>query len=238
MNDEKDLSIGGLKEMAVYDEGAQEQALNVYNRTIGLMLLFGFAVNALLTHFLGWQIYDLMSGEAGASLPVIFLIGYLVLCFAGNAVMRGARSDAVCFLGYCMIVVPVGVLLSSVVCTYDRELVSCAMLLTGLVTACMMGLSMWKPEWFLSIGRTLGISLGVTILVEFVASFFFHYGSNIVDWAVVAIMSLYVGYDWARANTVQPTVRNAIIVSASLYLDIVNIFLRLLRILGKTKKRR
>ena len=46
----------------------------------------------------------------------------------------------------------------------------------------------------------------------------------------------YIGYDWARANTCARTVNNAIDLSASLCLDIVNLFLRILQIMNRNRK--
>ena len=48
-------------------------------------------------------------------------------------------------------------------------------------------------------------------------------------------MALYIGYDWVRANSVQRTTTNAIAAASALYLDIINIFLRLLRILARSR---
>ena len=56
------------------------------------------------------------------------------------------------------------------------------------------------------------------------------------EWLGTAIFSLFIGYDWSRANTCARTVNNAIDLSASLYMDIVNLFLRILQIMSKNRK--
>ncbi len=43
----------------------------------------------------------------------------------------------------------------------------------------------------------------------------------------------YIGVDWGRANQIERTVDNAIDSAAALYLDIINLFLRILRIMSK-----
>ena len=48
-------------------------------------------------------------------------------------------------------------------------------------------------------------------------------------------MALYIGVDWVRANSVQRTTTNAIAAASALYLDIINIFLRVLRILARSR---
>ena len=56
-----------------------------------------------------------------------------------------------------------------------------------------------------------------------------------LDYLFVAIFSLYLGFDWARANAYPPTVRNAILSATQIYLDIVNIFVRLLSIFSRRR---
>ena len=65
---------------------------------------------------------------------------------------------------------------------------------------------------------------------------FGRHGGMVYEWIGTAIFSLFIGYDWARANTCAKTVKNAIDLSASLYLDIVNLFLRLLRMMSRNRK--
>jgi FtsH-binding integral membrane protein len=56
---------------------------------------------------------------------------------------------------------------------------------------------------------------------------------SLLDGLFVLIFSGYIGYDWARANQLPKTLDNAIDASAALYLDIVNLFLRILRLLSR-----
>ena len=54
-----------------------------------------------------------------------------------------------------------------------------------------------------------------------------------MDWIVAAIFCGYIGVDWGRANRIERTLDNAVDSAASLYLDIINLFLRVLRILSR-----
>ncbi len=54
-----------------------------------------------------------------------------------------------------------------------------------------------------------------------------------IDWVVVLIFCGYIGYDWGRANQIPKTLDNAVDSAAALYMDIINLFLRILRILGR-----
>ena len=79
------------------------------------------------------------------------------------------------------------------------------------------------------------MALIVVIVVEMIEIFIFKVHHGILDWAVVAIFCGYIGYDWGRANSIPKTVDNAIDSAASLYMDIINLFLRILRIMGRRR---
>ena len=93
------------------------------------------------------------------------------------------------------------------------------------------------PDFFLSLGRVLFFSLLFMIVGSLVSLLLFgRHGGMVYEWIGTAIFSLFIGYDWARANTCTKTVNNAIDLAAALYLDIVNLFLRLLQMMSRNKK--
>ena len=51
----------------------------------------------------------------------------------------------------------------------------------------------------------------------------------------IFIFSLYVGYDWARGQQYPSTASYACFTALQLYMDIINIFIRILRLLGKRR---
>jgi FtsH-binding integral membrane protein len=58
---------------------------------------------------------------------------------------------------------------------------------------------------------------------------------GIIDYIAAGIFSLYIGYDMYRASVIERNIDNAVDVALSLYLDIINLFLEILKILGKNK---
>ena len=58
---------------------------------------------------------------------------------------------------------------------------------------------------------------------------------TVFDWIGVALFSAYVVYDLNRAMRVERTHDNAIDCAVAIYLDFLNLFLRLLRLLGTRK---
>ncbi|MBO7709254.1 MAG: US12 family protein, partial [Lachnospiraceae bacterium] len=87
--------------------------------------------------------------------------------------------------------------------------------------------------FFLSIGRVLIFALIGSIVIELIGGLLLHLPLGIMDYVVVVIFAGYIGYDWARAQAYPKTLDNAIDSAADIYVDIINIFIRILSIIGK-----
>ncbi|QDZ89122.1 Bax inhibitor-1 family protein [Shewanella decolorationis] len=216
-------------ENSVFDRRTTNDTLigaGLYNLVIGLTLLWGFAVNYIMVSHI--------DPEAIASVnPWIFFIGYFASCFFGIYLFQTSSNPLVSFIGYNFVVVPFGLIINMVVSQYDPELVTEAIRITGLVTIAMMCLGTMFPAFFQKIAGVLTIALLLVIVVELIEIFIFKTHHGILDWIVVLIFCGYIGYDWGRANQIPKTVDNAVDSAAALYMDIINLFLRILRILGR-----
>ena len=60
--------------------------------------------------------------------------------------------------------------------------------------------------------------------------------TTIIVYIVVLIFCGYIEYDWAKANTQRKTIDNAIDSATELYIDIINLFIRILRILARAQR--
>lgn len=200
----------------------------LYNFTLGTVLAWGFLVNYLMVSSIDpvW----LMSTVS----PIAMIIGYFVSCFAGIMIYQKSDNPWISFIGYNMIVVPIGVLLVPFLYRFDPNVIHRAVAATGAVTVGMMMLSSAAPKFFLSIGRTLFIALILAIITQLVMYLMGSYKPGLFDGIFVVIFSGYIGYDWARANAIPKTFDNAVDSAASLYLDIINLFIRLVSILGRS----
>ncbi|MFT7559474.1 MAG: FtsH-binding integral membrane protein [Flavobacteriales bacterium] len=197
-----------------------------YNLAIGLTLCWGFTINCLMV--------TQIDPQAIASInPWIFFIGYFASCFFDTYLFNSSSKPFVSFIGYNFVVVPFGLIINLVVSQYDAALVSEAVRITGLVTIGMMCLGSIFPQFFKKISGALGIALLLVIVVELIEIFVFGIHHGIIDWIVVLIFCGYIGYDWGRANQIPKTLDNAVDSAAALYMDIINLFLRILRILGR-----
>lgn len=216
-------------ENSVFDRRTTDDTIigaGLYNLVIGLTLLWGFAVNYMMVSHI--------DPEAIASVnPWIFFIGYFASCFFGIYLFQSSSNPLVSFIGYNFVVVPFGLIINTVVSQYDPELVTEAIRITGLVTIAMMCLGTLFPAFFQKIAGVLTMALLLVIVVELIEIFIFNTHHGILDWIVVVIFCGYIGYDWGRANQIPKTVDNAVDSAAALYMDIINLFLRILRILGR-----
>ena len=198
----------------------------VYNAVIGGVLLWGFGINYLTV--------TMIPAEAIASIPYwILMVGYFVSVIAGTIIFQKSDNPAISFVGYNLIVVPIGIILTPLLNTIDPTIIMDALITTGGFTGLMMFLGMTYPKFFLSIGRVLAFSLIGIIVLELGLMFTIGYQPEIIDWIVACLFCMYIGYDWARANKIPKTMDNAVDSAASLYLDIINLFLRIVRILSR-----
>lgn len=199
-----------------------------YNMIIGATLLYGFVINMIMVSCLG--------DFAMTMNPIAFIIAYFVMAISGGIMVRKSDNPVISFIGYNLIVIPLGLCLTIIINAYlsagYESTIMTAFLLTTVVTLVMMGLGAMFPTFFLSIGRTLAVSLLITIIAELIL-FFVGIQLGIIDYVVVLIFCGYVGYDWAKANVQAKTVDNAIDSACELYIDIVNLFIRILRILAR-----
>ena len=208
------------------DFSGQQISPGIYNFVIGLCLTWGFALN--------WLMVEMIPRESLISInPWLFYGGYIASCFIGIYLSRSSDNPVVSFIGYNFIVVPLGLIINIAVGGVSPEVVSQAVQTTGAVTFLMMVLGTLFPAFFSRIQGALFIALIVTIIVEMIQVFVFHMHSGIIDWIVAAIFCGYIGLDWGRANQIPKTIDNAVDSSVALYVDIVNLFLRILRILNR-----
>ena len=102
-----------------------------------------------------------------------------------------------------------------------------------MVTFVMMLLGSMYPAFFNKIAGGLTTALLCVIVVELIEIFIFNTHNGIFDWIVAIIFCGHIGCDWARANAIPKTYNNAVDSAAALYISIINLFLRILRILGR-----
>ncbi|MEE2856212.1 MAG: Bax inhibitor-1 family protein [Planctomycetota bacterium] len=200
-----------------------------YNFILGAVLCWGFALNWLIVRTVDprWVV---------AAMPYwLFLLLYFASCFAGIWLFKKSINPVVSFIGYNFVVVPFGFVVNLVVALYDEELVVAAIQVTGSVVVVMMVLGTLVPKFFQKVRNALSLALGLFICIELFLMFTGRAHPGWIDWGVALIFCGYIGYDWGRANQIPKTMDNAVDSAAALYMDIINLFLRILRIMGRSR---
>jgi len=88
------------------------------------------------------------------------------------------------------------------------------------------------PNLFRSMGGTLFYCLLGLVLVRILAIFIPGLNLTIIDYFSAGLFSLYIGYDMFRASEASRTFGSSLKIAVSLYLDILNLFMSILSILG------
>lgn len=230
MEQTNSLSVFSARKEERLNSGVGDQiSARRYNAVMLLTLLWGFLVNTVMVYYFAIPIMRLVSGIS----PIWIFVGYFALAIAGIAISAKSTNPWISFLGYNLLVLPIGVILCLILPGIPVAIVTKALLLTGIVTATMTLLGLVAPNIFLGMGRTLFIALIVGILAELVATFLFHYTGTAFDWIFVVLFSAYIGYDVAKSQIYPKTVDNAVDCALDIYLDIINIFIRLLALLSR-----
>ena len=126
---------------------------------------------------------------------------------------------------------------------YTAASVAKVVFVTVLLTAVLTVIGACIPESLSSFGGWLFAALTFVLLAQFgiplmgwlIPGFPLDGALTLLDWIAAAVFSIYIVYDVNQALRVPATVDNAIDCALALYLDIINLFIRLLQIMGESK---
>lgn len=193
-----------------------------YNFLIGGFLIYGFLINIV-------ECFVLSAIHLPRLPAFLGLLVYILCALIGAFFVREKAGTLSVFIGYHFFVVPVGV--SVWLATSGRymgDILEAAGLTTAITFMMLLASSLF-PRFFAGLGRFLLVSLISFVICELVSVFVFGYFSNIFNLIAVFLFSLYIGYDWYMGTVRRKCVANALRTALELYLDIINIFLALLR---------
>ncbi len=222
-------TFNNRKQARIESGEADRMSSRTFNLALTGLLVYGLVVNALMVYYLSEPLANFMIG-AGTFTFLLVLVAPMII---GVIMAAKSSNPLVSFIGYNLVVLPIGLLLSLVIPNLPAVIVTKAMLLTAMVAATMMLLAAVWPSFFLGLGRTLVIGLVIGIIAELVATFLLGYRGELFDWIFVVLFSGYLGYDIAKSQAYPKTLDNAVDSALDIYLDIINLFIRLLSILGR-----
>lgn len=198
--------------------------------TVSFLVMWGMYQFATSASFLG------MVAGLGSVGAIGVFIGSLVLTIGGIILMsvgKSKQSVPLSLVGFVLFTLTFGAVLGIGLLAYDIGTISYAFAITACVSAIFLIAGVTFPEFFARIGGVLSIGLIAVILVELVATVFFHADQTIFDYIVVILFCGFLGYDSLQMSLDEPTVPNAIWYASDIFLDVANILIRILSILDR-----
>ena len=159
--------------------------------------------------------------------------GALIFSLIDNPMISG--------FGVALMSISAGLMIGPVVATFQVAVVLQAILITGGIVVTMSVIGIMFPDVFIGFGPYLLAGLTLLIFASFAQIIFIALGFEaavnmpILAWVGIGIFTLYVAYDWSRALSLPLTVDNAIDAAGAITLDAINLFLRILQLLGSSK---
>lgn len=215
-------------------EPGQTIARPIYNMIMGGVVVYGLIINLILCNI------PAINNLAYGSNSIIFLIAYFALCFSGSAIARRSNNAILSFVGYNMVCCPMGVVVAALVEAYggvDGEIVTQAFFITSLVVGVMVAAACLLPSLFEKLGGLL-LTILISVVVAEVVLIFCGVEQIITSWIAAILFSSYIGFDFYRSQQFEPTVDNAVDCALDIYMDIINLFVRIMRLLGASKSKK
>jgi FtsH-binding integral membrane protein len=199
---------------------------------LSLWIIAGLGISSFCAYFMqSWAPNIWMYLLVGLFIPIIGII-----------IATTSDDWRISALGYYFVVVGFGLLLGPTIGYFETTVVVNALIATFGITILMSFLGVVIKKDLSHWGYYLFIALCTLLLVRIVQLFIPVTYPNegwwwrFVDYAAAVLFSLYILYDWNRAMSVSKTRDNAVDCALAIYLDIVNLFISLLRILGNGTK--
>ncbi len=169
---------------------------------------------------------------------VSFLLVGLVVPFAGIFIAHRSDNWLVSLFGYTLLVLGLGAVTGPAVAMYKANVVMTALLATSGVTVVMSLAGILYPKSLESWGSYLFGALLALLFVRIAQLVMLSLGypsfgyMPLIEYGAAVLFSLYIVYDWNRAVRLSRTLDNAVDCAMAIFLDVINLFLTMLRIFG------
>ena len=205
----------------------------LYNLVLTGLVLVSFAVMAACSYVTSTADFIIYIGNHALA----FTIGSVVLSIAGIIAMsvgRAKESLPVSLAGFALFTLTFGFSTSFILSAYSLEAISVAFGATAGIMVVFGAAGFLFPRFFAKIQGVLVTALLAIIVVELVLALMGVH-QNILDMVVVLVFCGFIGFDVYQSQAVAPTLNNAVWYAVELYLDVINVFVRLLEIIGDNK---
>ena len=163
--------------------------------------------------------------------PIFLLLIAIGGILFGSWLTCKRGSLALQFLGFAIIPSVLGFVSSPWISTINPATAFEAGCLTLLCTFVMMILSGLFPKFFIKIRGVLAIGLLVLIIVGLLGMFVMDINMTIYHFAAILLFLGFLGYDLVIVRQAEPSVSNAIVLSTSMFIDLLNLFMHISAVL-------
>lgn len=170
-----------------------------------------------------------------------FALGILAVSFLGVFVAQSSDNPVISLVGYALVAGPFGLLLGPVLALYETSSILKVLAITATVVIVLGLVGVFIPDDLAPWGLWLTGGLLLVILAQFIVPLLGSFGLPVegamtwVDWIALVIFGGLVIFDLNRAIRLPFTHDNAIDSAVAIYLDFINIFIRLLSLMGQKK---
>lgn len=211
-----------------------------------------------MTRVFGWMFYAiLLTAVAAFGLyygllaldrldlyyPILIagLVAVVVLSFAGQLVIGRTRSKPVAITVFSLFAVAMGIWISPLVILYDLTTMVYALFVTSGIFGIMAVYGAVTKRDLSGFGTFLFMLLMGCLFVSLINLFI---GSNTTNWIVsLIVMAVYIGFIAFDVNRVkrlcesnQMNTNLALLMALNLYVDFVYIFIRIVSIIGSSRR--
>ncbi len=218
-----------------YRTSQKEMSRGMYTLTMCLCTAAGVLLSAAAS-FIS-ESWDLTSWSSGTFWG--FFLGILAVAIAGCYVALNNDKPLVSTIGFVMVAGPFGLMLGPVVAMYTTSSVVQILAATTLFVVVLGIVGALIPDNLASWGTTLSgallLLLAGYVIVPFLAMIGMDVGRafTLLDWIGLIVFGGLIIFDLNRALMLPYTLDNAIDSAMAVYLDFINVFIRLLSLYGE-----
>lgn len=163
------------------------------------------------------------------------MLGSVAASIAGIVVLHlGMRREGfgMALAGYALVIASIGFTTGLILPMYDLPSIANAFVGTALIASLFTLLGAAYPAFFARVQGIAMTALLALIVVSLVGSFM-GIAMGWLDYAVILVFCGFIGYDTYRAQQCEATVKMAVFNAVQIWLDLVNVFIRILSIVGR-----
>jgi len=226
---------------SVWDRRDDRTANTMSRRLYLLMVCFWTAAGIVFSAFASSFSQDWQISEWNIWGTLGFFLGILAVALLGVFISHSSDSPIVSVLGYALVAGPFGLMLGPVLAMYETSSIIKVLAITATVVIVLGLVGVFIPDdlapWGLWLFGALLLLIGAQFLVPLLGAFGLPVDGamTVIDWVALVIFGALVIFDLNRAIRLPYTHDNAIDSAVAIYLDFINIFIRLLSLMGQKK---